>query len=46
MLAVWNLIHGETFTGILLPLLWPMIAKDTQVAFENFNKTLQARLLN
>lgn len=40
-----ELVHSETFTGILLPLLWPMIAKDTQVAFENFNKSLQTRFL-
>ncbi|KTC87836.1 SRPBCC domain-containing protein [Legionella drozanskii] len=39
-----ELIHGETFTGILLPLLWPFIAKNTLVAFEKFNKDLQTRL--
>ncbi|MBA2651637.1 MAG: SRPBCC domain-containing protein [Tatlockia sp.] len=40
-----ELIHGETFTGLFLLLIWPIIAKDTQVAFENFNKSLQARFL-
>lgn len=33
--------HNEYFSGLLLPLLWPMIAKSTRTGFELMNAALK-----
>lgn len=36
-----NFIHREEFTGITVPLLWPMLEKDTRKGFEDMNEALK-----
>jgi hypothetical protein len=36
-------VHGERFSGILVPLMWGMIEKDTRRGFEEMNAALKAR---
>ncbi len=35
--------HGETFSGMLVHILFPLLAKDTTKGFEAMNKALKAR---
>ncbi len=37
-------VHGETFTGILVPLLWNSMKDGTRNGFESMNKALKARV--
>lgn len=36
-----RLIHGETFSGVLTPLLFPLIKQDTTLGFEKMNAALK-----
>ncbi len=36
-------VHREEFTGILVPLLWPMLEKNTRRGFEEMNAALKKR---
>ena len=35
-------IHREKFSGILVPILWPMLEKNTRRGFEDMNKALKS----
>lgn len=35
--------HRETFSGLLAPLLWPMLEAPTRAGFEAMNRALKAR---
>jgi hypothetical protein len=37
-------VHSERFSGILVPLLWGMIEKDTRRGFEEMNAALKKRV--
>lgn len=36
-------IHREEFTGLLAPILWPMLEKNTRRGFEEMNAALKKR---
>ncbi len=36
-------VHSERFTGILVPVIWGSIEKDTRRGFEEMNKALKTR---
>jgi len=36
-------IHREEFTGLLVPILWPMLKTNTRLGFEGMNAALKAR---
>lgn len=36
--------HSETFSGWLVPLIWPLIARRTKIGFEKMNEALRNRL--
>lgn len=36
-------IHKETFSGVLVPMLWSKLDKDTRQGFINMNNALKAR---
>lgn len=38
-----RLIHGEIFSGVLVPLLWKQLDTKTRFSFEEFNAALRAR---
>lgn len=38
-----RLTHGETFGGVLLPLLWGTLRTRTRTGFADFNEALRAR---
>ena len=38
-----NFVHREEFTGILVPILWPMLEKNTTRGFNDLNKALKDR---
>lgn len=38
-----RLLHGERFTGVLVPLIWRMVETDTRRGFEAMNAALKAR---
>lgn len=39
-----TLEHSETFSGWLVPLIWPLIAKNTRMGFEAMNHAMRQRL--
>jgi hypothetical protein len=39
-----RLKHGETFSGLLVPLVWRRMEADTRCGFETMNAALKARL--
>lgn len=38
-----RLVHKEKFSGILVPLFWPKLDKDTRQGFADMNQALKAR---
>ncbi len=36
-------VHREEFTGLLVPILWPMLETKTRLGFEGMNVALKAR---
>ena len=34
-------VHREEFSGVLVPVLWPMLEKNTRRGFEDMNKALK-----
>lgn len=39
-----RLLHRETFSGVMLPLLWWLMARPTRAGFEAMNKALKQRV--
>lgn len=37
-------IHREEFNGFLVPILWPMLEKNTRRGFEDMNQALKAKV--
>jgi hypothetical protein len=36
-------VQREEFSGLLVPLLWPLLEKNTRLGFEDMNKGLKTR---
>lgn len=36
-------VHKEKFSGVLIPMLWPKLGKNTRQGFVNMNKALKSR---
>jgi hypothetical protein len=39
-----ELIQGEEFSGIALPLLWPFLKKELDGLYDNFNRAIKERV--
>ena len=39
-----RLVHSETFSGLLVPLLWRGLDSDTRAGFEDMNRALKRRV--